>query len=245
MYQTYISCEGIPGWQKIFIPFIFNYLRTWDVVSSFRVDKFVAISRHTARRLRKYYGMEAEVIYPPVETDKFSITSERGDFFLMVSRLVSYKRLDLAIRAFNELGLPLIIIGQGPQAQRLKKMARANIKFLGRQEDAVVREYLSRCRALIFPGEEDFGITPVEAMAAGRPVIAYAQGGALETVSEDGGVFFTEATPSSLSQAIKDFDEKNFSPERLRDKASRFDKKVFQEKFFKMVKDSYEAWCRR
>lgn len=242
MYQTYLAGEEIPRWQKIFIPFIFNYLRTWDVVSSFRVDKFVAISRHTARRLRKYYGVEAEVIYPPVEVDKFYVTPEAGKFFLIVSRLVSYKRLDLAVRAFNELGLPLIIIGQGLQARRLKRMAGPNIKFMDRQEDEVVRDHLSHCRALIFPGEEDFGITPVEAMASGRPVIAYHEGGALETLSNDSGVFFHEATPLSLIQAVKNFDETKFSPPKLREKAFSFDKKVFQKNFLKMVEDSYREW---
>lgn len=240
MYQTYLSQEDIPKWQRRCVPFLFNYLRTWDVVSSFRVDKFVAISRHTARRLKKYYKVEAEVIYPPVEVDKFYITPRAGDFFLIVSRLVSYKRLDLAVRAFKELGLPLIIIGQGPQLGRLKRMAGPNIKFMGRQEERVVRDYLARCRALIFPGEEDFGIMPIEAMASGRPVIAYEAGGALETVSEDSGVFFSEPTPFSLIKAVKDFDKKKFSPERIKEGAARFDKKVFQKNFLKMVEDSYE-----
>lgn len=245
MYQTYLAYEGIPRWQKIFLPFIFNYLRTWDVISSFRVDKFVAISGHTARRLKKYYRVEAQVIYPPVEVDKFSAGHERGDFFLIVSRLVSYKRLDLAVKAFNELGLPLVIIGQGPQAGRLKKMAGSNIKFMGRQEDAAVREYLSRCRAFIFPGEEDFGITAVEAGASGCPVIAYARGGALETVSEDSGVFFCEDSAASLIKAVKEFEGKKFSPERIREKAFRFDKKIFQKNFLKMVEDSYQEWIKR
>ena len=240
MYQTYLAHEGLPKWKKIFIPFIFNYLRTWDVVSSFRVDKFAAISRHIARRIKKYYGRESEVIYPPVDVDKFSISSNIGSFFLIVSRLVSYKRVDLAVRAFNELGLPLVIIGTGPLFHKLKKLAKPNIKFMGRQDDDIVRKYLSECRAFIFPGEEDFGITPVEAMASGRPVIAYGRGGVLETVDEESGIFFSESTPSSLVKAVRDFEGKKFSPEKIRKKALRFDKKIFQDSFLKMV----EKTCR-
>lgn len=245
MYRTYLTYEDISGWKKTFIPLVFNYLRTWDVISSFRVDKFVAISEHIARRIKKYYGREAEVIYPPVEVDKFSPSTKRENFFLIVSRLVSYKRIDLAVNAFNELGLPLVIIGTGPLARRLKKMAQPHIKFIGRQNDNIVREYLSKCRGLIFPGEEDFGITPVEAMASGAPVIACKRGGVLETIDEESGVFFSEAVPSSLIKAVRDFDKKSFSSERMIEKASRFDKKTFQDRFLNMVEESSREWSKR
>ena len=131
MYRTYLTYEDISKWKKTFIPFVFNYLRAWDVISSFRVNKFIAISEHTARRIEKYYGRHAEIIYPPVDVDKFSLSKDRDDFFLIVSRLVSYKRIDLAIRAFNESGLPLVVIGTGPLLRALKKTAQPNIKFKG------------------------------------------------------------------------------------------------------------------
>jgi len=245
MYQTYLTYEDMSRWKKFFIPFIFNYLRRWDVVSSRGVDKFVAISDYIARRIKKCYDRKSEVIYPPVEVDKFALSTKKDNFFLIVSRLVSYKRIDLTIKAFNELGLPLVIIGTGPLASRLKKLAQSNIKFMGRQKDNVVREYLSKCRGLIFPGEEDFGITPVEAMASGTPVIAYKRGGVLETIDEESGVFFSEDTASSLIKAVRGFDKKSFSPERMREKACRFDKKTFQNRFLKMVEESYHEWSKR
>ena len=164
------------------IPFFIHYLRMWDVTSSQRVDDFLAISKHVQRRIMKYYRRDAEVIYPPVDTRRFKPGTKKGDFFLIVSSLVSYKAVDVAVEAFNRLGYPLRIIGSGPEEQRLRAMARSNVAFLGWQRDEVVAEAYSRCRALIFPGEEDFGIVPLEAMASGRPVIAFGRGGALETI---------------------------------------------------------------
>lgn len=240
MYHTYLNYEAT--WKKIFIPFIFNYLRIWDVTTSSRVDKFIAISRYTSSRIKKYYGREAEVIYPPVEVDKFYISRDKDEYFLIVSRLVPYKRIDLAIKAFNRLGLQLIIIGTGTLLNDLKKIAGPNIKFMGRQDENVVREYLSRCRAFVFPGEEDFGIAPVEAMASGTPIIAYRKGGILETLDEESGVFFSEQSPDSLAGAVENFCRREFSPEKIREKASRFDKKIFQEKFLHMVIQNYKEW---
>lgn len=164
----------------------------WDVASSNRIDYFIANSNHVAKRIEKYYRRKSDVIYPPVDCDKFSLSEippappflkgGGGGFYLIVSAFAPYKRIDIAIEAFNRIGLPLKIIGNGQDEKRLKKLAKSNIEFLGLQNDPALNEYYSKCKALIFPGEEDFGIAPVEAMASGRPVIAYGKGGAVETV---------------------------------------------------------------
>jgi glycosyltransferase involved in cell wall biosynthesis len=206
------------------------------------VDKFVAISKYASLRIKKYYRREAEVIYPPVDIDKCFISGKKDDFFLILSRLVSYKRIDLAIDAFNELGMRLVIIGTGPLEKKLRCNAKSNIEFMGRQTSDVVRKYLSMARALVFPGKEDFGVAPVEAMASGTPVIAYREGGVMESVDDVSGVFFLDQSPASLKCAVREFEAKRFSPERIRDKAYRFDKKIFKKNFLDMVQVSLKEW---
>lgn len=229
--------------EKRVIPFFVHYLRMWDVTSSQRVDHFLCISRHVKNRIRKFYRREAEVIYPPVDTNRFRLEEKKGDFFLIVSSFAPYKRIDLAIETFNRLGYSLKIIGTGPEENRIKSMARSNIEFLGWQPDEVVAGYYSKCRALIFPGEEDFGIVPLEAMASGRPVIAYGRGGALESiVSYDQkeksqgrtptGQFFYEQSIDSLMDAVEQFirNEKEFDPETIRNHTLQWDRENFKEK---------------
>ncbi len=209
---------------------VMHYVRLWDVLSAARVDHFVANSRFVARRIWKYYHREATVIYPPVDTAYFLPEDRDEDYYLVVSRLTGYKRIDLAVAAFNRLGRPLRIIGHGPELRRLQGMAGPNVTFLGHQPRAVVREHLARCRALIFPGVEDFGIVPVEAQAAGRPVIAYAAGGALETVV-DGvtGLFFREQDPAALCAAVEQFEQTAFDKQLVRQHARQFDAARFAE----------------
>ena len=206
-------------------------LRHWDFDSAQRVDYFVAISHNVAGRIRKYYRREADaVIYPPVETQRFTPApaNEIGDHYLVVSRLVGYKRIDLAIEACNRLRLPLRIAGTGPEHRSLRRLAGPTIQFLGRLSDAQVAHEYARCRALIFPGEEDFGLTPVECMASGRPVVAYGRGGALETVTAGKtGVFFEEQTPEAVIKAIQEVAEMTVVPEMLQAEAFRFDTSVF------------------
>lgn len=229
---------------------ILNYfltgIRLWDNASSDRVDYFIANSENVAKRIWKHYRRESVVIHPPVRCNLFNISEVDEEYFLIVSRLQEYKRIDLAIEAFNELGLPLIIIGDGPERKKLEGMANENIKFLGRESDQVIKEHYSKCRAFIFPGEEDFGITPLEAMASGRPVIAYAKGGALETVVENKtGVFFSEQKMESLLDAIKKFDTMNFDKIKIREHAKKFDEEIFKEKIKIFINKSYYEFKNR
>jgi len=226
MYPLYLKRSSLPI--RLFLPFIFNYLRLWDFSSSQRVDHFLASSRWVAQRIKKYYGRESEVIYPPVDTAGFSPSEELKDHYLVVSRLVPYKRIDLAVQAFNLLGYHLKIVGKGAEERRLRALAHSNIKFLGwLPRERLAREYAG-CQALIFPGEEDFGIVPVEAQASGRPVIAYGIGGARETVVEGKtGIFFNHQTPQSLIEAIRRFQDLKFDPQDCVVNAQRFTKEVF------------------
>ena len=230
MYHEYMETSWKNPIARLFIPPLLTYMRIWDTLSSNRVDRFIAISHYVAQRIRKYYRRESEVIYPPVDTSRFRLSDSIEPYFLVVSRLEPYKRIDLAVQAFNRLGLPLVIIGDGTERKKLENRAESNITFLGRQPDEVVSEHLSRCQALIFPGEEDFGIAPVEAQASGRPVIAYRGGGALETISEQTGVFFYPKTEEALQQTIQEFDARRFDSQFIQQHAAQFGIDVFRQK---------------
>jgi len=225
-----------------------HYLRMWDVTSSARVDEFVAISNHVAKKIEKYYGRRSSVIYPPVDCSGFGISGKTGDYYLIVSAFAPYKRIDLAIKAFNDSGRKLKIAGTGQDEKRLKRMANKNIEFLGWQSNEALNGLYARCKALIFPGEEDFGIAPLEAMASGRPVIAYAKGGALETVVPLGvkesvptGLFFAEQTPGSLAEAVRYFEknEGSFDGASIREYALKFDKAVFKKNIAARIQEKY------
>ncbi|MDI6804805.1 MAG: glycosyltransferase [Bacteroidota bacterium] len=208
-----------------------RYLQQWDVKSSSRVNYFIANSKNVQERILRIYNRESEVIYPPVETSRFKISQNEGEYFLIVSALVPYKRIDIAVDAFNEIGEKLVIVGVGSELEKLKKSAMPNIEFQGWASDGVIADYYSKCRALIFPGEEDFGIVPLEAMASGKPVIAYAKGGTLETVVENRtGIFFQHQCKESLIDAAKRFDTKKFNAEEIHRHALEFDRKIFKEK---------------
>lgn len=242
--------------KSVWIPFFIHYLRMWDVTSSERVDHFLCISNHVKNRIRKYYRREAEVISPPVETRRFRLLNKKEDFFLIVSSFVPYKRIELAIEAFNRTGYALKIIGSGPEGKKLRSMAGPNVEFLGWQRDEAVSDYYSRCRALIFPCEEDFGIVPLEAMASGKPVIAYARGGALETIipyDQPGpgrdkaptGLFFHEQDVESLIDALVRFDkiEREFDPVAIRNHTLQWDREIFKEKIKKNIFEKMESRC--
>jgi glycosyltransferase involved in cell wall biosynthesis len=222
-YAGYIEREGIGRLARWGLPLVLKGLRQWDRLAADRVDQFIAISRTVQQRIAKYYRREAPIIYPPVRTEFPAVEGAPEDYYLIVSRLVPYKRIDLAVQAFNALGLPLRIVGQGRDLASLRALAKPNIRFLGYLGDEEVRAQMARCRALIFPGEEDFGLTPVEAMALGRPVIAYGAGGALDTIEEGRtGIFFREPTAESLMEAVRRLEQCAFDPAVLRRHAQRF-----------------------
>ena len=226
---------------------ILHYMRMWDALSAHRVDRYVANSRYVARRIEKTYRRTAQVIYPPVDTQRFvpansASPQPREDFYLTVSRFVPYKRVDLTVAAFSQLGLPLVVIGDGASAQALRNMAGPSVRFLGKQPDSVVEDYMQRCCGFIFPPEEDFGITPVEAQAAGVPVIAYAKGGQAETVLEGKtGFLFSEQTVESLVHSVKRLQASvdQFEAGRLRQNAERFSLERFQTQFGEFVDNAW------
>ncbi len=237
-YNEYVEREHLGRMARSILPFFITGLRIWDQTSAMRVDHFIANSPIVAERIKKYYRRDAVVIPPPVEAQRFPFdpTTMPEDYFLIVSRLVPYKRVDLAIQACNLLQLPLVIIGGGRDLESLQKMAGPTIRFLGHLSDAEVLHYYTHCRALLFPGEEDFGITPLEAQASGRPVIAYGAGGALASVI-DGvtGRFFREQTVESLAAVLSTFNERMFQPESIRNHALEFDTPRFQRRILQFI----------
>jgi len=226
-----------------------HYVRQWDYQSAARVDHFIASSENGARRVRKYYRRDSEVVYPPVDLDAFAISDAHEDFYLVVSPLVAYKRIDLAVEACNALGRPLVVIGEGPERGALQKMAGPSVRFLGHQPEDSLRDHYRRCRAFLFPGEEDIGLTPIEAQASGRPVIAFGKGGALETVigmlpgaggpEAATGIFFEEQTWRSLADAILNFEtfETRFQPHFIRAHADQFDQRHFARKMAGIISE--------
>lgn len=237
--DAYDYLKGLGGAEKIFkklLPPLLTYLRNWDYLAAQRPDKLVAISRFIAERICKYYRREpSAVIYPPIETEKFLLSEQIDNYYLLISRLRPYKRIDLAIQAFNKLKIPLKIIGTGHD-KSLRQIAGPYIEFVGSVSDEEKAEHLSHCRALIFPQEEDFGLVAVEAMASGRPVIAYRAGGALEIVEENKtGVFFNEQTWESLAEAVIKFDAQKFNPALIKERAERFSKARFRQEFLEVV----------
>ncbi len=239
--HKYIEEFGYASVIKKIIPFFMNYIRVWDEKASKRADKFISNSKFVSERIKKYYHRESEVIHPPVKANLFYLAEKTDDYFLLVGRFLPYKRFDLAIDAFNELGFPLKIIGDGPDRKRLEKKSNKNIKFIGLVPDSKLKDYYAHCQAFIFPQEEDFGITAVEAMAAGRPVIAYKGGGALEIVQHGiTGLFFENQTSEDLVKTLKNFNESDFDPKVIRERAMNFNEESFKEKIKKFIDKSIQ-----
>ncbi len=229
--QRFVQRFGYPLPIGKLAPLGLSYLRIWDRQAAERVDEWIAISEFVRRRIAKYYNKDAIVVHPPVNVSKFTMSYEPGQYWLMVGRLVAYKNFDLAIRVFNTLGWPLKIVGTGVEEHRLKALAKGNIEFVGAVTDQQLGQLYRGARAVIFPQEEDFGIVPLEAMASGRPVIAYHGGGALETVIDRiTGVFFYEQTEEELLAAVDRSSRMKWLPDLCRGQAERFDIPVFRRK---------------
>ncbi len=225
---------------KSVLPRLIHRLRLWDTMSIDRVDNFIANSRTVRGRVQKYYRRDSQVIYPPVDIEKFYISNDIGSYFVSGGRLVPYKRFDLLIQTFNRLGTPLKIFGTGPERERLEKKAKRNIQFLGHLSEKDKADLLSRAKAFIHPQVEDLGITPIESMACGRPVIAYGVGGVTETVIPGKtGVFFDEQTWESLLDTVIHFDPHEWDTQAIREWAERFDIKHFKKRIKNYVEDSY------
>ncbi|MGB2631122.1 MAG: glycosyltransferase [Candidatus Omnitrophota bacterium] len=244
-FDEYFSEENsVKRWA---ISSVISALKKWDLSANKRIDHFIAISDNVKHRIRDIYGREADMIYPPADVDfKAEKQTVDGGFYLVVSALAPYKRVDLAVRAFNETGKRLVIIGKGTEQEKLKRLSGGNISFLGWVSDEELRSYYVRCSALIFPGVEDFGIVPVEAQAHGKPVIAYASGGALETVIPLGkenptGVFFSEQAVPSLNRAIAEFEKSReaFIPEKIKENALRFNRDRFKREIQEYIENKW------
>jgi glycosyltransferase involved in cell wall biosynthesis len=229
-YKQYVERERIGWLPRLFLPPLITYLRAWDRSAADRVDHFIAISDVVRRRIAKIYNRDSTIIYPPVDTQRFEPVSAVDDYYLIVGRLVPYRRIDLLIEAFNKLDRPLVIAGSGRDRERLEELAGPTITFKGYVPDDELPDLFARCRAFIFPGEEDFGIAPIQAMAAGRPVIAYAGGGALETVVPGTGILFTEQSVAAIIEAVESFDPDSVDPNTLRSHSEKFDTTVFKQR---------------
>jgi len=231
-FEGYMEGMAVPRAAKAAAKLLTYPLRAWDRANSRRVDRLVANSTVVQDRIGRYYGIHAPVIHPPVDVDRFAVAEgPPEDYFLVVSRLVSYKRIDLAVTACTRAGKRLVVIGDGPDRKRLESLAGPSVTFLGRQSDEEVVRRMQRCRALLFPGEEDFGITPLEANACGRPVIAYAGGGALDTIRPGvNGLFFERQAPEELERALRDFESCEWDGEAIRRHAESFRERVFMER---------------
>ncbi len=242
MFDQYFNATTAGSAKLAVIRLIAARLRRWDVRTCSRVQHFIANSAYVAERIQRHYGRDAAVIHPPVDTGRFHINRDHNGEYLIVSALVPYKRVDIAIDAANQLAAPLRIIGDGPELPKLRAMAGPTVRFDGWVSDDEIARAYEACRALLFPGEEDFGIVPVEAMAAGKPVIAFGRGGATETVL-DGvtGLHFPEQTDGSLIRAIRTFESMSFDAEIIRRHAEKFDRKIFAEEMKRYIEQAWNS----
>ncbi|GAB3526181.1 hypothetical protein GCM10027443_01070 [Pontibacter brevis] len=246
LYHQYIRETGLSKGLKGFIAkMMLHYVRMWDYTTANRVDYFVANSAYISRRIQKVYNKKATVIYPPVDVERYTLATEKGDFYLTASRLVPYKKIDLIVEAFSKQpDKKLIVIGEGPDCNKIKAKATANITILGYQPYEVLKSHLQQAKAFIFAAEEDFGIVPVEAQACGTPVIAYGKGGACETVIHGRtGLLFEEQSVASLTEAILHFEEMSasFNPFDIRENAERFSNKTFRNSIASFIQEKLAA----
>lgn len=243
--HSYINELKYNKYFKKLISLVLNYIRIWDRVAADRVDSYIAISNFIAKRIKKYYRRESIVINPPVDIENFKIANEIGDYYLAGGRLVPYKRFDIVIEAFNQLGLKLKIYGDGIDMERLKLLANGNknIEFLGRVSEEEKYNLYSKCIAFINPQEEDFGITPIEAMASGRPVIAYGRGGVLETIiAGETGEFFYKQTAEALVEIISKFNIEKYDPEKIKKYTEKYSPERFKKEIKEFIENEYKKF---
>ncbi len=239
-FDDYARSEGMSATTRLILKPIVTLLRRWDFQAAQRVDYFVAISAEIQQRVKRYYQRDSIVIHPPVDIRRYAPQRDIGDYYLIVSRLIPYKRIDLAIEAFNRLGRPLVIAGSGRDVARLEKLAKPNVQFLGRVSDADLPDLVARCKAFVFPGREDFGITPVEAQASGRPVIAFGAGGALDSVIDgETGVLFEAQTVESLMAAVERLNTLRIDPMNVRRHAETFSTDTFKQQLGTFIEEKY------
>jgi glycosyltransferase involved in cell wall biosynthesis len=250
MQNEYLKNSGIKGLMGMVARIFLHYVRNWDAVAANRPDVLIANSGFIAKRIKKVYHRESQIIYPPVDVDYFTPEGSHDDFYLTASRFVPYKRIDLILEAFR--GMPdkkLVIIGDGPELSRFKHLLGENMTLLGYQPTAVLRDYLRRSRAFIFAAKEDFGITPLEAQACGTPVIAFGEGGATETVRGQGshnqtGIFFSTQTADAIKSAVMEFENQSINAQDCRIQAERFSSRRFQEEFYQFVVAAWDEFQR-
>lgn len=248
MQHEYLQVGGLQGLKSVLARIILHYLRQWDFVAAQRPDRLFGNSGFIVSRIQKIYRREAQVLYPPVDTDYYTPSPGpvREDFYLAASRLVPYKRMDVIVRAFNALPeKKLIVIGDGTEAQKLRAISGPNITWLGYQPNEVLRDHLRRCKAFVFAAKEDFGIIPIEAQACGAPVIAYGAGGALETVSPAAGLHFYPQTPEALCKTLEQFEQASdaYLPDACRSNAERFSNQRFKDQFKSMVEQAQDDFA--
>jgi len=244
-YHEYLKENNIGlGLKGLFIRYLLYNVRVWDKNAAERANSWIAISKHVQKRIAKYYRKDSTVIYSPVDVSKIPFNKENiGDHYIIVSRLEPYKRIDYVVETFNKNGKPLIIIGEGSESEKLKKMAKSNIKFLGWQPDESVYKYIGSAKAFIFPGEEDFGLTPIETMATGRPVIAFNKGGVAETVIDTKtGILYNEQSAKELNKVIEKLENSSFVKEDCRKRSEEFSIEKFSSDLKSHIKKEYEKF---
>ncbi len=241
MYDEYFGKEKAGIIVRTAMNIVRPFLQRWDARTADRVHYYIANSENVRKRIQRYYHREADVIFPPVDTDLFILSTKDQGYYLMVTALVPYKRVDLAIHTFNKFGKRLLIVGKGTETEKLKSMAASNIEFLGWRSDAELAQLYGECKALIFPGEEDFGIVPLEAMACGKPVVAYGKGGALETVLDGKtGFFFYEQTVEALLSAIQKTETTVFNHDAIRTHSLNFARPAFKQKMKQFIEQKVQ-----
>ncbi|MBQ4820090.1 glycosyltransferase [Aquimarina sp. MMG016] len=247
-YHQYLEEANLKkGLKSLYAKYVLHKTRIWDIINSNRVDHFIANSEYIAKRIKKVYNRDSNVIYPPVNIDKFPLKKDKDDFFFTASRMVSYKKIDLIVQAFNEMpNKKLVVAGSGPDFNKIKKMAKSNIVLKGFVEENELISLMQNAKAFVFAAEEDFGIIPVEAQACGTPVIGFNKGGLKETVlDKKTGILFRRQRINDVVEAVKQFEKESFDPDFIRNHASRFSKERFEKEMKAFVEEKYDNFIKR